>query len=354
MATPAAQIHRPVATTAPPEGTAVQTMETPYATAVTVQRPRDLNEVERLCLEEASKAGESIFYAWGAGKDRIEGPSVDCAMIAARNWGNCAVPAGPMIETPSAYIFTASFVDLERGYTIDRQFRQSKNWKVFGKMDDERKADIRFQIGASKAARNVILKALPAWLIDHMMDRAKQGVREKIAAYIKTDGIVKAREMTMRALAKSGVTEERIAAKFGKKMCEWEVEDLVILKGTISAIESGQESAEAIFPDAKAEETAPGVTATAGDPTTNTGHENAPKPENDPAKEQVMREEIQTTLRELNGGDFIKADNHLNAMMQTLNFPVSMVIEKCTGDKLLMLHSAVMDDKKRAAAHVKS
>ncbi|MEW5876070.1 MAG: hypothetical protein AB1752_12930 [Candidatus Zixiibacteriota bacterium] len=233
-------------------------------------------------MEEAAKAGESIFYAWGEGKDKIEGPSVECARIAVRNWGNCAVPAKPVVETPTAYIFTASFVDLERGYTMDREFRQSKKWVVYGRMDNERKDDVRFQIGASKAFRNVVLNALPRWLIDHMIDRAKEGVREKIQAFINKDGIVKAREMTMRALKKYGVTEERVAGKFGKKTHEWEIEDLVLLKGTISAIESGQESPEVIFPDpdAKKDEAESSVPADAkpGDPETNQVHDQAPKP----------------------------------------------------------------------------
>lgn len=272
-------------------GATVQAIQTKYATAVAVQKPRNIHAIEKACKDEAAMAGESCFYGWGTGDDRIEGPSVDCAMIAVRNWGNCAVTMEPMIETPTSYIFTAAFVDLETGFTIERQFRQSKNWKVYGRMDEERKADVRFQLGASKATRNVVLKAMPAWLIDRMMDQAKSGVREKLEAYIKDKGIDAARSLALRALEKYGVTQDRIEAKFGKKMPAWAVEELVILKGDLKALESGQESSDVLFPDPKASEPESTPEASAGDATTNTGHDNAPKPTDAPTDEDLFEKE---------------------------------------------------------------
>ena len=236
-------LDRSIAATAATQG------ERHYATAVPVQKSRRLSDVQRRIQDEAAMAGADFYYGWGAGKDKIEGPSVKLANALARCWGNCVVDALPVQELADSWVFTAAFIDLETGYTLTRQFRQSKNWKVFGKHDEERKADIRFQIGQSKATRNVILNALPSYLIDAAMSKAKEGVRTKIEQYIKENGIVKAVDAILQALAKCGVKEDAVLARSGRASRSGiDVDDIVILKGDLLAIQGGQERAEALFP----------------------------------------------------------------------------------------------------------
>jgi hypothetical protein len=210
-----------------------------YATAISVQKPRQLAEVATRVEQEAAILGETAFYGWGAGKNRIEGPSIDLATVIARNWGNCAVAMEPVQDLGDGWVFGAAFVDLESGFTITRQFRQSKQWTVYGKHDPERKADIRFQIGQSKAARNVILNAVPQWLIDAGMKSAKAGVRKRIETFIESKGIEEARRIALASLAKYGVTEERALAK---------MQDLVIIKGDLKALDDGAETADNLYP----------------------------------------------------------------------------------------------------------
>lgn len=229
-------------------GQSLQQIKTSYATAVAVQRPRNLVVVQKRCLEEAALAGEACYYGWGKGKDRVEGPSKECAMIAARNWGNVALEMRPVSENIDSYILEAGFIDLETGFTYTRQFRQSKKWKVHGKMDEMRKDDIRFQIGQSKAQRNCILNALPNWLISKMMDRAKRGVKEALEEYIKDNSLETARQLVVKALSKHSVTVEDIENKYEVKYGGWDVDLLVILKGDISALNSGSESPESLYP----------------------------------------------------------------------------------------------------------
>ena len=235
------------------KGKTVEQLQTTYHTAVRVQKPRELAVVEKNCLTEAALAGEVCFYGWGAGKNRVEGPSIDCAMIAARNWGNTAIEMRPVHETSSSYIMEAAFIDLETGFTYSRQFKQSKSWTVYGKMDEHRKADIRFQIGQSKAQRNAILKSLPRWLIDKMIDKAKEGVREQLQRYIDKKGIEAARKLALDALAKLGVPLERIEYKYEKKYAAWDIEILITLKGDIRALSDGAESADSLFPEKEGE-----------------------------------------------------------------------------------------------------
>jgi hypothetical protein len=240
----------------PPAGTAVMQARGSYVSAIQVQRKRELADVQKRLLEEANLMGESAFYGWGAGDNRIEGPSEAIAFAAARCWGNCAVEYAPVEETRDAYIFTATFIDLETGFTLQRPFRQSKRWTVSGRMDEMRKEDVRFQIGATKAARNVILKTLPAWLIDAALEQAKSGVRKKIEGFIAAKGLPAAQDLIVSELAKLGVKEEAILRKFSvAKRDGLDLDKLVILRGDLKAIQSGQERPEVLFPVAGAEPT---------------------------------------------------------------------------------------------------
>ena len=233
----------------PPAGITAQRVQTQYTTSMMVQRPRELVRVEALAMQEAALLGADAFYGWGAGKDSVEGPAVGLAMGLARCWGNCAVDMGEVQETPDAWIFTAKFVDLETGYTLTRQFRQAKDWPVYGKFNEERKDDIRFQIGQSKAVRNVILNAVPKWLVNRALDKAKGGVREKVEELIAQKGLDVVQASYMQALAKLGADERRVLMAMGRAtVAALSVEAMVILSGGVAAIMYGAETVEGVFP----------------------------------------------------------------------------------------------------------
>lgn len=194
-------------------------------------------------------AGECFYYGWGAGKDRIEGASIGLAMAAARCFGNAAVDVLPIQETPESWVVSSVFVDLETGFTLTRPFRQSKKSVVAGKHNEERKDDIRFQIGASKSARNVVLNALPKWLIDRAIEEAKAGTRARIEKFIAEKGIAAAVDMVFKGLAKHGVLEPIVLDKCGVAKREAvEVDHLVMLRGDLYALDNGQDHATSLFP----------------------------------------------------------------------------------------------------------
>ncbi len=233
-------------------GAALQQVRTQYVTAIQVQQPRNLAAVERRSLQEAALLGEDAYYAWGAGKNRIEGPSKHLAMALGRNWGNAAVELGAIQETADAWIFTASFIDLETGFTISRQFRQSKRWTIYGNFDGERKEDIRFQIGQTKAVRNVILNALPTWLVDKALDVAKGGVRESLNKRIAKEGLPALQQAAIGKLEKLGVSKDDVLRVFDRAtVAGLTVEDLVLLSGNIKALETGADTIESMFPPDK-------------------------------------------------------------------------------------------------------
>lgn len=222
---------------------------------------RDIKVVEGRAVQEAQLLGYSALYGWGSGQDRIEGPAWPLTKSLMRVYGNCSLDMDPVQDLPDAWVFTARAVDMETGYSISRQFRQSKNWKVYGKHDDARKEDVRFQIGQSKALRNVALAFLPDWLVDRAMDAAKGGMRERIEALISDqvkknpdlspdDALALVVKAAFAKLASIGITEERALYTLGRKNLPGvTVEDLVLIRGGIAAIEKGTDTADDVFPN---------------------------------------------------------------------------------------------------------
>jgi len=231
------------------EGKALQKTQTSYTTAIVVQKPRSIARVAHNVLEEAKLAGASFYYGWTAntknGPVRIEGPSIDLAMCLARHYGNCAIDIDGT-ETPTHFVLKGVFIDLESGFTCPRLFRQRKSQSLGRKMnkDIERQEDIVFQIGQSKAIRNAIIRAMPAWLIEQAIEMAKQAELGKI----RPENIHLARTRVLNFFAPYGVTPERIEAKVGRKVDEWTAQDIVDLRGMATALKEGRVSAEELFP----------------------------------------------------------------------------------------------------------
>ncbi len=226
----------------PGTGTMVQT-RTRYTTAVSVQKPRDIDKIIVAVEREAQYAGENFYYGWGEGNDRVEGPSVGLALCVAREWGNCVVEP-EFNETDDAFLFTGHFIDLETGFTISRSFRQSKKSTVYGKMDANRKEDTRYQIGQSKCLRNVVKAAMPAWLLKKAIEKAKQAVLYNISH----EGIHIALDKALCFLKRHGVEEDRVLAKIGRKKAEITNEDVADIRTACAAIDNGESTTEECFP----------------------------------------------------------------------------------------------------------
>jgi hypothetical protein len=231
-------------------GQALQTINTGFMTAVSVQKPRERLKVIKACEEEAAIAGDEFYYGWTVkaqgGSKLVEGPGIGLAQSAARNWGNCAVMMD-VKETQDTYIFTPTFVDLETGFNLQRAFRQVKNKDIGKKYDRDRAEDLIFQLGQSKAIRNVICNALPNWLINKMMVEAKKN----IVGQIEKAGKDVARQKVLDFFARYNITQDRVEAKLGKKAEAWKVEDIALLYGAMKTLADGAESPDELFPPTK-------------------------------------------------------------------------------------------------------
>lgn len=335
-------------------GNTLQQIKTPYSTAVSVQVPRELDTVRRRLMDEASIGGEMMYYGWGAGKDHIEGPSIHLAMAAARCWGNCAVFPEPVQELPDSWIFTSSFVDLETGFTLQRQFRQSKSSQVFGKHHEERKSDIRFQVGQSKASRNVVVNALPKSIINEAMAKAKAGVRERLEKWIAAKGeggLAMAQDGALDALEKLGIVEARVLAKVSRPTrAALTLDDLIVLKGDIVAIQDGTDRADELYPveeaasgDGVMEHLANGDPEPEDDPPT----PDPPKSDAKPRKRQSRKakeSEATTTPEPENDGKSSASDSGAE-----IEVDEAFVKDVCTGKEGPEVMEAVLEMKARFA-----
>jgi hypothetical protein len=224
-----------------------------YQTAIVVQRPRALKEIETAIIYEAAQMGEDFIYHWrqattdarldeGDGKTTIEGMSIDGAMVCLRNWGNCACPIDLMDETPTHFLLKAVFVDLEKGFTFPRLYRQRKSGGPGGKMAGDRAEDISFQIGQSKAQRNVVDKALPRWLINRAIEAAKGAAAERykdLAVHVPR---------AISGYAAFGVSQAQLEARLRKPAADWTPFDLLTLSLLARAIRDKETSVGTEFP----------------------------------------------------------------------------------------------------------
>lgn len=223
-------------------GKTLQKAGTPFVTAISVQKPRNLDKIVAAMDREAEYAGKTFWYSWRDKKGNlIEGPSIGLANSLAREWTNCGVTVD-FQETAETFILTPRFIDIEKGYQCERVFRQHKG-VVQGNFDPERKLDMALQIGQSKAIRNVVCNAVPKWLVQRAIQKAKDAV-------VKGIDPAKLGELKKEVAAffhDHGVTLEQLVAKAKRPMAEWTTLTIATFQADMHAVESGEVAVEEIF-----------------------------------------------------------------------------------------------------------
>lgn len=218
-----------------------------------VEVQRDEASILRKITTLAAAAGEDWFYRFpvkgkGGETSYIEGPSIKCANNVARYYGNCDIDVR-VYDFGDSYMFYARFMDLETGYSLVRPFRQRKSQKVM-KTDAGRAEDIVFQIGASKAIRNVINNALE-FFTQRAMDEAKNSIIEKVGKKLN-----EYRERVKTRLAELKVDIKRVEHVRGRAADQWLAADVAMTIAEIQAINDGMASVDETYPVPAAEGTA--------------------------------------------------------------------------------------------------
>jgi|GEM_PF-1529549 len=230
-------------------GNTMQQVRTAYTTAVSVQQPRSIAKIANNVFEEARLAGKSFYYRWKVnskdGPKVVEGPSIDMTMALCRHYGNMANEV-EVTETSTHFLFKATFIDLESGFSSPRLFRQRKNQNT-GMKDADRQEDIIFQIGQSKAIRNAVRNAMPAWLIERAIEIATDAELNKT----NKENIHLARQKVIEFFGGYGVTADRIEAERDRPVDQWTPQDIVDLRGMATALKEGRIGPDELFPKTK-------------------------------------------------------------------------------------------------------
>lgn len=272
-----------------PQGrTLVGNMETgapPIITAQPVAVERDETRVLAKIKALAAAAGDDWYYRYPVKNNRtgqtdtIEGPSIKCANNVARIYGNCQVDLRALDEGEH-WLFYARFVDLETGFSMTRAFQQRKGQTNIGGKDDGRKLDIAFQIGQSKAIRNVVCNALETFT-NYAFEESKASLVAKIGQRMEPT-----RAKILDRLREMEIDLHRVEAVVGRAAKDWLAPDMARIIAEIKSVEDGMASASETWPikeppiDAKAEPAAPEPkpAAAPAQPEPQSGQQAAPEP----------------------------------------------------------------------------
>lgn len=214
--------------------------------AISVHVKRDELEVLRKIKTIATAAGDDFFYSWptknkDGTKGVVEGPSVKCANAVSRIFGNCSVKVRVFDQGPH-WIFYAQFYDMETGYVLERPFQQRKAQNIGGGMDKDRATDIVFQIGTSKAARNVVCNALSEFT-DYAFAVAKEQLVEKVGKRLDYY-----RDQVRERLGTLKVDVKRVELVRGKVIATWLAGDVAKTIAEIQAVNDGMGHPEELWP----------------------------------------------------------------------------------------------------------
>lgn len=240
-----------------------------FVTAQVVQNPRRIPAVVGKLREMAMVGSERFYYRWevknnDGTKKPVEGLSIKGANSLAMIYGNCSIDVDGR-ETETHYYIKATFIDLETGANMTREFRQRKTMNLGKRMDKDRAEDIAFQIGQSKAIRNVITNALDPFAAE-MLEFAQKGVLARINANPE-----KALAWIIETAGSHNVSLQRLELYVARPKAEWVAAHLAKLYGALNALEDGMDTANNIFaegaaPEVKVGETIEGGTVTTGTP----------------------------------------------------------------------------------------
>jgi len=191
-------------------------------------------------------AGDDWFYRFpvkskNGQKSFIEGPSIKLANDVARIYGNCEVDTR-VIDLGASWLIYARFTDFESGYALTRPFQQDKGASRLGGDDVARKLDIAFQIGVSKAIRNVVTNALQTFA-DYAFDAARNSLVEKIGKDVQ-----KWRAEMLVRLKDRGVDPQRVEFVLGRAAVDWTAPDIAKVIAMMKAVADGMATIDETFP----------------------------------------------------------------------------------------------------------
>jgi hypothetical protein len=208
---------------------------------------RDEAKILQRLRQLAAAAGDDWFYRIPF-KDRksgrttfVEGPSVKLANDLARIYGNCDVDSWVSGEGGDYWEITARFIDLESGFSMTRPFRQRKSAARIGGGDEARNAEASFNIGVSKAERNVVVNALQTYG-DFAFEEARNALVDRVGKDVEGW-----RAKILERL-QGMVDLPRVEAVIGRPAADWLAPDIARVAAMGKAIRDGMATVDETFP----------------------------------------------------------------------------------------------------------
>ena len=210
--------------------------------------PRSLKQFQNECMDMATLneqvAAECIYAIPRDGKT-IEGPSARLAEIVASAWGNCRAGARVVDEGPEFITAQGIFHDLERNVSITYEVRR----RITDKRGKRFSADMIAVTGnaaCSIALRNAVFKGVPKAFWSNIYDAAR------LAAIGDVKTIANKRADALAYLQKMGVTPGQVLRVLNVVGVEdIGTDQLVTLRGLMTAIRDGEASVDSVFADPK-------------------------------------------------------------------------------------------------------
>lgn len=210
-----------------------------------VETKRDTAQIIQRLKVLAGVAGDKYYYRFpvkNKGRQNwIEGPSIKLANDLAREYGNCQINVRAF-DIGDSWMFYARFVDVETGYSLERAFQQRKGQQSIKTKDKGRAQDIVFQIGQSKAIRNVVVNALETFA-DYALEEAKGSIIEKIERDPE-----RMRNNLKAMLERINVALVRVETQIGRKAEDWRPSDMARIMSQAHAIHDGMTTADEVWP----------------------------------------------------------------------------------------------------------
>jgi hypothetical protein len=145
------------------------------------------------------------------------------------------------MDLGDSWQFIARFSDFETGAVMERPYNQRKSQQSIGGSDADRQRDQAYQIGVSKAIRNVVKNCLQS-ISTFAFEEAQKSLVGKIAKDV--NGY---RESTLKKLQQY-VDVKRVEATVGRSAKEWTAADLAGIVEQMTAIHDKMLTWDEAFP----------------------------------------------------------------------------------------------------------
>lgn len=213
--------------------------------AQAVSLPRNEAAILAKLKVRAAMAGDDWIYRYpvkdGGATKYIEGAAIKCTDNVLMVYGNCTLKTRVQ-DAFDTWIIHVQFVDYETGVVLERPYIQSKAQQTIKTKDAGRREQIAFQIGVSKAQRNVVAHALQ-FFVDFAFEEARGSFVDKVGKdmprYISR---IKER------LGQLKVDVKRVEAVVGRSIDKWLATDVARVIAELQAVADNMATPDETWP----------------------------------------------------------------------------------------------------------